>query len=311
MKLIVTLLLFITCQKANAQNLFTQFVNNRNIQWAISSEENIACDSFTLNLFLRQQLSQHKIKASIIDDFETVQTISYINADSVIKRIQLNESSSNPNPQILFSNKYFSLEASNLVEAYQVIYVENGKIKSVVNAISPKHTVVTPNGRVLGLANTFTTGINYNRNLKNAFVKHSIHIATTHLNIFPRAERSLIQKMVYNKDLLTTIWPYLGKSYKIFRLDSLQFISRDELLNAQFHPSLSVNVPVYDVNGNLTHSKIVRAEISPEFFSNVSLEQEWRYNQKANILFNKIVSLTLSFRDRDGKEAKVLKLIPQ
>ncbi len=91
----------------------------------------------------------------------------------------------------------------------------------------------------------------------------------------------------------------------------MQFITREEFLDAYFHSSIRVQVPVYDVDGNILRTKVVTPIIAPDFFSRVTLQQEWRYSKRQNTLFNKIISVTLSIKSYDGKEIEVLKIIPQ
>ncbi len=287
-KFYCSLAMLFTTICSHAQMPYTQFIESKHISWAASYNGSIVFDSINLNLLLRERFAKKEIKAASPEKLEFEKNIQYQSVEEIEKRIDPtfekgNKTSSSP----LFSEKYFNVDVNKQVGLQQIFYVEKGVLKSSISSAAPLFTVITQAGTLLGTSKAFLTAINPRQNVKRSVQRKGTVLGTTTV----RQEDLVTEKQVYRLDLHACIWPYLDKKYDIIRLDSNKTIDVQDV-NIILD---RIEVPVYDEEGNLSHTTIVSPVFSPESFTVGEIEQEWFYSKKKNIVFVKIRSLTLNF----------------
>jgi hypothetical protein len=296
MKISMLVLCLMISNLISAQNKFNRFVEGKKIQWAADFTDTFHFSNPNLSEMLRMQLLEGKIKAGLIEDQESMAKISYENLTSVLYRMR-------PNAEIapaafrdsLFSGSAFDTQTKDLVEIRDIIYIEKGKLNALAYAVSPKYTVQTSWGMVLGISNLFTTAFNDKKTTSRSVLKKAIPIGSSRrrLNMDEQAGQPL--KQLYGQNLLDALWPYLGsKNYEIYRIDSNKRISVAEI-------GLGLlDVPVYDVNGNMAGK--AAAKLTPESFSSLEILQNWSYHKEKNLLFGRISEIILYFNIGSAEE---------
>ncbi|RYY51125.1 MAG: hypothetical protein EOO06_01545 [Chitinophagaceae bacterium] len=297
--LILCLMQALLSSNITGQSMFTKFAERSDIQWAAVLTNNFSFPGADMNFLLRQRLANKEIRAAIVDTPERLFSYNYVAPATIAKRIDLEFDATQSDSLFpLFDHRYFDNAAGKLVEVQQVFYLQKGKLKSVVNMVSPKFMVVTIAGTQLGVANAFTTAFNNHRCHNKKTKRQSIPLGRVSIS----AADFSVQKQLYGQTLLSALWRHLDtKNYDIIRLDSMSKIPVSAV-NASL---LKLSVPSYDAEGNLMQT-INSPTLGPEGFSIAQIEQSWFYNKRKNLLFNIIHSIVLNYG-----ETAVLKILPK
>lgn len=316
------LLLFPFCSTFS-QSFVTKFVEHKNIQWAAYITDTAHFSNPNLSLLLRNRLEKDEIKVFLpfLTGLNTAGTkkpaIQYITKDSLFdpgyhtpvpvydEDGKLVESPAEKRTD-LFSPLKFDSRTNDMIEFEQAIYVESGKLKTFISSVSPKYSVVTPQGTYLGFSNIFTTALNIERTIRKAKRKKAIAIGNTNaIYSLQNDSRLAILKQLYGQNLLEAIWPQLWKDgYEVISIDSARKISKEELKATLFGTAESVYVPVYDTEGNVSSRLVYGPEINAAYFSSIGITQQWFYSKSKNILFCTIPSLTLYILKPGSDEKK-------
>ena len=316
---------FLCCHVAIAQSFVTKFVEHKNIQWAAYIIDTAHFSEPNLSLLLRNRFEKDEIKAFLpsIAGLHTAGTersaIHYITKDSLFdagthppmplydEEGKLIESPAEKRTD-LFSPKKFDSRTNDMIEFEQAIYVESGKLKTFISSVSPKYSVVTPQGTYLGFSNIFTTGLNTERTIRKAIRKKAIAIGTTNtVYSLKNDSRLATLKQLYGQNLLETLWPHLWKNgYEVTRIDSAGKITKEQLKATLFGTAESVYVPVYDTEGDMSSRLVYGPEIDAAYFSSIGITQQWFYSKDRNILFCTIPSLTLYILKPGSDEKKAV-----
>ncbi len=315
------------CCRASAQSFVTKFVENKNIQWAAYITDTAHFSNPNLSLLLRNRLEKDEIKV-FLPFFTGLNMaglkksgITYITKDSLFDAGHHNsiplydedgELIETPAAKRtdLFSPQKFDSRTNDMIEFDQTIYVESGKLKNLIAAVSPKYSVVTPQGTYLGFSNIFTTGLNTERTIRKAIRKKAIATGTTNtVYSLKNDARLAMLKQLYGQNLLEVLWPHLWENgYEVISIDSARKISKEELKATLFGTAESVYVPVYDTEGNVSSRLVYGPEIDAAYFSSIGITQEWFYSKEKNILFCNIPSLTLFILKPAGEEKKTVEV---
>lgn len=328
MRKILLLLCLLSTLCGFGQNIFTSFVENKKISFAIITNDTFHFRNPNLSLLLRDALSKGKVKGSIIEDEKNFSTLTYANKEAIINRVAPNRESKvmdadgNITATVveaedpLFSSRYFDEQTNDLLEIQEVLYIESGILKSYVPYVSPKYAVFTSWGQKLGISNSFSTAFNKKRSISSSLKKKAVLIGTTKtIKRLDTVQQQNLLKQLYGQNLLQALWPNLHKKqYEFYKMDSLIKIPFEKInMGLVSNPA----VPVYDAEGNLTGTKMYPMDDQPlnlSLITNIQLEQNWYYHAGKNILFNLITELVLYTKKTDentGAErtAPVLKII--
>lgn len=319
-KVIPVLFLFPVCNSLFAQSLFTKFVEDKKIQWAAASADTFHFIQPDLSLILRERFDKGEIKVALLENIEGLNKITYSSKESILNRIAPNREKpvTGENGNIistvreadnpLVSSKYFDERSRNLLEIQQVFYIEDGLLKNITNAVSPKYSVKTSWGETLGISNAFTTSFNDKRTIKRSVKRKAILLGTTNTFCLLKNAPFKMLKQLYEQNILDALWPQLGKKgYEITRIDSSKKISVKDINISLLGNTETINVPVYDANGNIQNTLAALPLLTPASFTAIGITQQWYYSKEKNIVFCSISSLTL-YALKDAIETPVVKI---
>jgi len=299
------LFLFLTAT-GFTQHAHLPFVEKSSIKWAAYANDTFRFTELNLNLFLRDQLVNNKIEARLTDYDHNTQI--KVTVDSVKERISPNKilkvidnTGNVVNEMVaaqnqLYDDRYFNPFTNNLVDIQQVIFVEDGRLRSHIAWVSPMYFVVTSMGMELGISNAFQTAFNSNPTIKKKWKKKALYLGKSSkkymLNLLTAGTPLL--KPMYGKNLLEAIWPYLGKKDMLLQdPSSLTMLSIKDISMFLLDSSV-VEVPVYNEKGAIIEYKKTDLKDIPIPLTNVPfvmLEQEWFYISSQNKIYSNILSI--------------------
>lgn len=112
-------------------------------------------------------------------------------------------------------------------------------------------------------------------------------------------------KQLYNRNLIETLWPYilLGKA-DAFSIETNTKLKKEEI-NQYLLRKTRIPVPTYDSTGTVSGFILPQLDFSPEEFTEIELIQDWYYNYRDNIVFNKIKELLLYVKSPSVNEESI------
>ncbi len=329
-KIIASLIISLLWQTSFSQNMFTKFIENKSVQWAVNMNDTFHFANPNLSLILRNKFNAAQIKVSSIEDDKNISKINYASKDAVISRIapdnkitridaqgnvsEIMAYADNP----LFSSYYFDAQTNDLVEIQQILYLQSGRLKSYIPWVSPKYSVYTSWGEKLGVANVFNTAFNKQRKTAASLKKKVQLLGSTKTMMRLDTSKNML-KQLYAQNLLQALWPHLHKKqYEIYRADSAIKIPFEKI-NKTLVDTQQINIPQYDAEGNITAYKILTQQDQPLELSSITgveIIQHWFYKAKKNIVFNTIEQLVLYAHkwnngQLDGLASPILKIMLQ
>ena len=124
-------------------------------------------------------------------------------------------------------------------------------------------------------------------------------------------------KQIYGRNILETLWQsFPGGNYSFINPENdLPILFSD--IDKTLLDSSVMSIPVYDENGDIKSKQNLTLKGEPLDLNNiesVQLFQQWYYAAKKNILFSKIISLTLYAKkwnqgQQDAVSSPVLKIV--
>lgn len=300
---------------------FDKFVNKPKIVWAAYASDTFNFAAADLNNLLLSRLGKKQIKVSLPIESRTsgANQIIYTIQDSIdIAFYGDNEDVVMDSLGKVVTQKrtFPQKDTSNfkLTEITQILFVENGTLKSYIPFVTPTLPVFTSSGTYIGERFYFTGCFNYKYNCnprkKNKLIFLSQTKKMIKLNPEPSSDKL---KEMYGQNLLQTLWPYvLNNKIKAFSVDSKLLLKPEELnMNlANTQPTIS---PIYDSNGNVVKYNINADPIDPKIFTDVQLVQDWYYDYRKNKVFSYVKEIVLylsKFNEKeDNKPVSVLKLV--
>lgn len=286
---------------------FDRFIASPAVTWAAYINDTVRFHDFNLTKLLIEKFSAGKIRASMpvgfgSDDARRLKYCSkrYLDRQkfgSMVDTIPSNDDLYPAKAGYLTENRYApSLDTSKslLTDITQVLYVENGQLKSYIPWIAPMYPIFTSTGVYLGEADYFSTCFNYQRNLQAGKKATLIFLGSSETKISPDSINPQFKlKELYGRNLLATLWPYLQKgNYPLTDLVKKSPLKPSQL-NSHLFNDEAVMVPKYDSLGYVIGEEEIVDPISAASFSHATIRYEWYYDKRLNIVFSRIKEMQL------------------
>jgi len=324
----LTALLFFLSTAAMAQyrrqptpTQFDTFINNSKIEWAAYANDTVRFKK--LNNLLVERLAKKQIKASlpVYNGLADVNHIVYLPERTINDKIlyppnsiPIYDSAGDPAGYKIVLRPYqIDTAAFTVTDITEILYIENGVVKSYIPWVSPRVIPVSTSiGVFLGYTDYFSTCFSFNANVLPVKKNKTIFLSQTKRNLkLDTVETESRLKETYGRNMLETLWPYVMQhKYRIFSFEKDTFIRPEqikELTNGE-----KVMVPVYDASGNIT-GRIADTDMYPGCFINAAIVQDWYYDETRNIVLNKVREIILytlkSGPDDDKPIAPFIKII--
>lgn len=302
-----TLLLVCISKQLSAQYLpvptpFDAFINKPSVEWAARANDTFRFEKSGLNQVLCSRYAKNEIKAALAvsNNITEAGSIQYLPKDKLDKKVSgpglvlpVFDSLGNI---IRTDTKFRTIEGDSLkiTGVNQILYIENGVLKSYIPWVAPKMPVATSTGIFLGYGDYFCSAFQFNYLTKQDPKNKILFLSETKRllridSVF--AENKL--KELYGRNLVQTIWPYVLKNnFKLFDVEHDRQIKPADI-STDLTNTEKIILPVYDSLGNVVKDIIYKEPLDPAIFSHVELSQKWYYNYTQNMVFNKIISMVL------------------
>jgi hypothetical protein len=310
-------------QSKTAATRFDEFVNTRKITWAAYASDTINFTRVNFNNLLLSRLGKKEIKASLPIEIRAgvANQIIYTILDSIDKAfygdnadIMMNSEGNEVSVKRAIPKK----DSSNfkVTEVTQILYIENGKLKSYVPFVTSALPVFMSTGNYIGERFYFTSCFNYRYKDKPRNTNKLIFLKQTKklINI-QTPQRTEQLKEMYGKNLLEAIWPSVLKNeIEVFSIDRNIKLKPEELNSELVYDQPKI-VPIYDSTSGSVVLKynVVFEPINPGQFTLVQLIQDWYYDQRKNKVYSNTREMILyltKFNKTEQKDPEpVLRLI--
>ncbi len=315
-KLIVIFLLL--CNSSFAQvkpqpTQFDKFVNNPKIEWAAYASDTFNFTGF--NSLLLNRLYKKQIKASFPVESRTppANKIEYALIDSIDKVFFYEEDdyamdSSGNVIRLNKPRKKIDTARFKITEITQVLYIEDGKLKSYIPWVTPTVPTYISTGSYIGERFYFNTAFNYQYNYKPRKRNKTIFLGQTKKMVKLDAAADKLKEM-YGRNLLETLWPQLLQNgTEFYAVDSNKKINPQEIdITTGYKQPLLV--PHYDSAGTIYKYSVIYQTIAPAKFTAVQLVQDWYYDHKKNMVFSCIREMYVYLKEADKNASPVFKLV--
>ena len=318
--------IFSTKLFAQAQPVSTQFdtfINKPSIEWAVYANDTIRFEKSELNKILANRYAKNEIKASlsVISGSAQANSISYLQKDKLDRKIQgpgirvpVYDSIGN---MIRTDIIYYTIDADSFktTGVTQILYIENGALKSYIPWVAPKMPVITSTGIFLGYSDYFCTAFNFKYQSQPAPKSKIIFLTETKRIInmdSVNAENKL--KELYGKNLIQTLWPYiLNNKFKIYNNSTGKLIKATDI-STDLTNEEKLILPIYDSLGNHIKNVFYKEPLKPDIFTQAELTQKWYYNHSQNLVFNTITAISVytkkwTANGEDKEASPVLKIV--
>ncbi|MFN0083170.1 MAG: hypothetical protein ACKVOM_11700, partial [Ferruginibacter sp.] len=193
---------------------FNKFIEKPSIEWAIYHNDKLQTDSPDLKNILLTKAKEKKIKIFAPMGFLTQdeKTINYINYDDIKNRTD-DVIINGPLGEASIYKKQTEipeLEPKGLMNLNQILFVEEGKLFSNVNRVSPIIQIITPSGIYLGNAEYFSTALNTNPRAQKSKKDKIIFLKSTSTTIaIDSINKNDRLKETFGHNLIETLWPHI------------------------------------------------------------------------------------------------------
>ncbi len=273
---------------------FDKFINKPEIEWAAYINDTIRFERVNLNNLLLTRLSKNEIKASLPVGSGTFQTdqIIYKNKKDIDKiklpvdEIPVFDSLGNQVSTAKISRVTIDTANFTLTDPTQILYIENGQLKTYIPWVATMLPVITSTGVNLGYGDYFSTCFNFIYNYRSPKQNKIIWLSRSARKIrLDSFDVSSKIKELYGRNLLQTLWPYiLSNKISVFDFGNNKKLKSQELTTDLVNEE-KLRVPVYDLTGNVTGFKFIHSDLLPDVFTSAELVQNWYYDQTKNIVF--------------------------
>lgn len=275
---------FVIAQIQNGPTRYDAFINNSKIQWAGLFPAYIKPGCGDVKNYLLDQFIKGTLKAYKPVQYRWPDALELTPVDKAqIKAIHNIDVSQEAN------RKDANLSAD------EIFYIQKDKLYSYIPWVSVRYPIVTPAGNFLGEARIFTTAVNTKSRKKDFRKKDFLCRSFQYFNLDSLTADNKLKEL-YGQGLIGTLWPVWLKSEKVFFAKD----SSRALVNTEgngFKSSIVINVPVYNINGELTGNKSLSPYYKQEDFKKIAIEQDWYYCKKKNRFFTKVISIYLCAAD--------------
>lgn len=280
---------------------FDKFTVAGKIQWASYVNDTIHTDSFNAGdeLLRRFQKGDTRISEPLYrDSLIAGNTIHYLDKRELAQR------SYAPGAYTVAGKPTNRIDSNSagILQVEQILYVENGRLRSYVPWVSPKISVYTTGNYFLGTTEYFSSCFNFKYNRSLSKRDDLVFMKTTKrkflIDSFPKNE---MLKETYGLNIIEAMWyDITNGKYEII---DARLGQKTDLKNIhEIYYENSVSIPMYDSSGNITGYKNFSERLSPSLFKQIEIEQNWYYNRNKNIIINPITAITLFIRSKKQKE---------
>ncbi len=295
---------------------FDKFVNKPNIQWAAYASDTFNFTKADLNNLLLNRIEKNEIKASLPVESRTsgADQIKYSKLDSINNAFygdNVDYMMDSMGNEVSIKKPIPKKDTSNfkITEVTQILYIENGTLKSYIPFVTPMLPVYMSTGNYIGESFYFTTGFNYKYNYKHRKKNKLISLGQTKkmLRLNPPQPTDKLKEM-YGCNLFETLRPYiLENKIEVYTVDGKHKLNPQEIDIAAGNTQ-PMPIPVYDSTAKV--SKYIVGEGSTVYgqFTDVQLVQDWYYDRKKNMVFSSIRELFVYSKEGDKEPVPVLKL---
>jgi len=331
MKRILTVLFILISSVSFTQNLarptqFDKFISKSSIEWAAYVNDQVRFEKAQLNKLLVERLIKKEINAAlpVYYGINDANAITYLNKDSAgdilidpACRFPIPEYDSSGNPIIpdlrneIIRNR-INPDSLLLTDITQILFIEEGVLKSYVPFISPMNSIKTSTGIYLGQGSLLSTCFNFKYKYRPGKKSSPLFLLETSRKINFDSNAVIITiKQLYNRNLIETLWPYILQG----KADAFSIKTNTKLKKEEINPYLLSNtripVPTYDSTGTVSGFILPQLDFSPQEFTGIELVQDWYYYYRDNIVFNKIKELLLYVKNPSSEEESipVLKIV--
>lgn len=334
MKKILTAAFTVICSISFAQSpakptQFDKFISKPSVEWAAYVNDQVKFDKEHLNKILLERLIKKEIRAALpvyygINDSNP---ISYLNKDSAgyllpdpAFRLHLPEYDSSGNPVMPDLKNELPRNSINpdsllLTDITQILFIEDGILKSYIPFISPMNSIRTSTGIYLGQGSFLSTCFNFKYRYRPGKKNSPLFLLETSrkINLDSNAVISTIKEL-YNRNLIETLWPYISEG----KIDALSVDTNTKLkkeeINGYLLSKTRIPAPAYDSSGTVSGFILPQLDFNAEEFTGMELVQDWYYNHTDNIVFNKIKALYLYAKkpvagEEEQESIPVLKIV--
>jgi len=212
-------------------------------------------------------------------------------------------------PAGVFENiKPYEIDTTTLTltSITQILYFENGLLKSYIPWVSPSIIkAVTETNILLGYSDYFSSCYNYNFNYQPKEKNEILYLGETRQKLCYDSVGNDYHpiKELYGRNLIKTLLlNFWTSKLDIYPSDSELKLKKEDIND------------YYDSLGNLVKSKYLEKYSSLEDFKEIQLVQDWYYNYTENIVFNKIKALYLcakknTAKGEDKEASPILKIV--
>lgn len=317
-KITIALIYLFTCNQIKAQNAFVKnrynaFTEKQTIQWAAYGTTSITTPTPLFSKLIIQKIKAHKTKVyQVVDDGSVEENelipFSKNGVDSFFMNNEDIRIDSNGIEEKIFTlNTLTDDILRNELKVHQILYVENGILKSHITRVSPLIEVKLKSGLRLGKAEFFSTALSNITNNIDLKTESNTNLGTTK-TLFTADSLPITQtlKTTFNNNLIETLWSKIESGVvKIYlnnnkKSTTLQQINEGNLMDLPI-----INIPIFNEVGTLSKTKKLFIPLKPSLFKKVMIIQQWYYNEQKNILTNKIVELTIYLSEKMLQEAEL------
>jgi hypothetical protein len=293
-------------KRVRLETPYNSFINSPTVLWAINANDTLRFSNPNLSALLVQKMYKGEIKTASIWDNDSKEE-----NELVYKTIAENDALLNGDIQIIpaFDSSGNKIETkvitpdtiSALIKLHQKFYIENNKLLSYISCASPIKTITTAHGLVLGNTQIFSTAFNSDYKTNSTPKDKVFSLGTTKRTFFIDSMYIYENcKETLGRNLIETLWPSIEKdkialySLPENKKTTFEYFNKNYLQNIE-----SLEVPIYDENGNNKGTKRIENESKPNIINKIIITQEWFYNDTKNIVFCKIPSAILSIQKLD------------
>ena len=320
--LIISNLAFAQLPTQQRTTPFDKFVAKPEIEWAAYISDTIRFEKPNLNKLLLIRFGKNEIKAAmpVGSGSEEADIIKYKKLAAVDKikfaemMVSVYDSLGNFVRTETIRRGLMDTASFTLTHATQILYLENGQLRSYVPWVSTMIPVYTSAGMYLGNGNYFSScfNVNYKYVLATTNKITWLKQASQKIRLDSFNTRNKLKEL-FGRNLVESLWPYLLKSrHELFNATTGKRLQPRELNSELIYGRMVV--PVYDQEGNVKGEQAVQNPLTPDIFTSVDLKQDWYYDPVKNMVFCSIRELTLYTQKDTGngtemKEAAILRVV--
>lgn len=278
------------------------FVTKANISWA-SEKHNVHSfdgkfdEEGNIHTYLLKKQKNGTLKSFLTNDYDT----SIINKWAIAKSDGFfSEISKEWNNQLEGRS-----DSITTIDFHEILYFQNNKLKSHIVAAGPQLRILTSNGIYIGNSVTSYSNLNLKPQNSSGKQKDLVYLGKTYILLYSDSlEMEFNLKKTFGMPLSLNMWYALSKGFnKVNDLKRKTTIRQDDVLNYSPFDSVEVIIPIDSI---VPLRYMTAGAPAYHYFSDIGLSQEWFYNKKKKMFFNRISSAFLYIRYYDEASQEYL-----